>query len=124
MLHERATRREIKSIVYGNIIKNKNKTGKSENISKDTKNRKDILQILVNDIANGATEEEAIQNIMKSPIVENLKYLDNLPEVFRNWIKTDMTKKMIFAKKREIQNQKQISENKETTIIDIDEDER
>ena len=97
------------------IIKENSKPRNDKQESEDTKNRKYILQVLVNDIANGATEEEAIQNIMKNPIVEKLKYLENLPEIFKDWIKRDNTKKMILNRRREIQ------ENKHTTSIDEDE---
>lgn len=100
----------------GEIIKENSKPRNDKQESEDTKNRKYILQILVNDIANGVTEEEAIQNIMKDPIVEKLKYLENLPKIFRDWIKRDNTKKMILNRRREIQ------ENKDT--IGIDEEER
>lgn len=105
------------------IIKEDRMKNKSE--SEDTENRKKVLQMIANDIANGITKEKAIENIMKNPIIKNLSYIEDLPNVLKGWIETANFKRILTDRKIEIRTEKiRAQEEAENAGNNIDEDER
>lgn len=65
--------------------------------SDDTKNRRYVINKILENMNNGITEEEALELIMKDKIVEQFKYLENngcnIKICFRNWARGYKNKK-------------------------------
>ncbi len=62
--------------------------------SNDTYNRKYVAKTIAENIQNGLSEEEALDKIMKDPIVKEFEYLTknglNLRECFKDWAQKEL----------------------------------
>ena len=60
----------------------------------DTKNREYVKDKIVEYIKSGLSEEKAIEEIMKDPIVKEFEYLTknglDIKECFKNWVRSKM----------------------------------
>lgn len=65
--------------------------------SDDTKNRRYVVNKILENMKNGLTEEETLDLIMKDKIVEQFKYLENngcnIKKCFINWARGYKNKK-------------------------------
>lgn len=73
--------------------------------SDDTYNRDYVVRTIVNDIKNGLSEEEALDKIMKDPIIKQFEYLSknglNIRECFKDWARREIKKpRRNFARNR------------------------
>ncbi len=83
-----------RNIIEAELEINRYKKAKEEK-SRDSKARETVLQMLINSIVNGYTEEDAIENVMKQPVIKELEYIGDLRKAFKNLINTRKVKAII-----------------------------
>lgn len=70
-------------------------------ISQDTKNRNYVVEKMTEYMQNGLTEDEAVEKIMKDPIVEQFEYLTknkiDIRRCFRDWTRNTNNNKKTKA---------------------------